>query len=118
MSTEKVVRSEKLGVYPCEVWKRVQGSRITHTWIDDDGMQRLKIYHSTRPAVIEYTTDDRPYVVYCKERIYLDDFLAISTPLKLGKRCFTHATHDTVFSGYYIDVPEDGDSCFVARVLS
>lgn len=116
---EKVVGQERLGIYQCDIWKTVRGSRITYRWVDEDGMKRMEICHSTRPAVIQYSADgERPYVRYRGERLKLDEFMILSRPRKLGKRTFTHSSSDTMFSGYYIDVPEDGEVAFIARAWS
>lgn len=115
---EKVVGQERLGIYQCDIWKTVQGSRITYRWIDEDGMRRMEIRHSTRPAVIDYDVKGEAYVTYCGEKMRIAEFYPLSTPRKLGKRTFTHCSNDTMFSGYYIDVPEDGEVAFVARTLS
>lgn len=114
---DRMIRTEQLGMYQCNVWKEVKGARVTYRWIDEDGVKRWEVYHSTRPSIIEYKVDGSPYVKYCGARFDFSDFLPC-TPLKLDDATFTYAAHDTAFSGYLIAVVGNGESCYVARSLS
>lgn len=114
----KVVAEEQKGIYKCAVWRLVTGSRVTYKWIDEDGIKRFELQHSTRPALMQYYANGDAYVTYRGEVLKVADFYPLSTPVKIGKRTFTHCSSDTMFSGYYIDVPEDGEVCYVARILA
>lgn len=114
----KVIMEETKGIYRCNVWRLATGSRITYRWIDEDGTKRFELNHSTRPTLMRYYANGDAYVIYRGEVLKVADFFPLRDPVKLGKRTFTHCSSDTFFSGYYIDVPEDGEVAFVARIWS